>query len=268
MKLSLGLNQVSNEAYHADKEFLSSSDLKLILDDPAKFYDEKVLGNRGPQEESPALAEGSLTHSLILEPHLVANEYAIFPGLRKAGPDWEDFKLKYADKTIVSAPQKQRCLKNLESFRRSKPAVELITGGYAEQSICALIQDIKIKTRCDYINLEKNYIVDVKTSSFPVAPKESFLFTIDRYKYDLSAALYCQVAENYYGRPFTFYFVAIAKPKSLLELGECVVYRVSKETREKGNHMVSQALHTYKKCWDTGLWAKPVAEFKDNIEEV
>lgn len=269
MKLNLGINKVSNQDYHKDSEYMSSSDLKTLLADPSKFYNEKVLGNKEEREEIAAFAEGSLTHTLILERHLAEHEYQYFPGIRKAGPEWEEFKSK-ADsvRPIISAPQKQRCLKNLESFKRSKPAVELISGGFSEHTICQIIQDLKIKVRCDYINVDKGYIVDVKTSGFPVTPKESFTFTIDKYKYDLSAALYCVVAESYYKKPFTFYFIAIEKPKSLLAAGECVVYRVSQETRLRGDHMVSQALHMYKKCIETGLWKAPVAEFKDEIEEV
>lgn len=267
-KLNLGLNKCSNKEYHADKEYLSSSSLKLLLEDPAKFYEEKILGNKPLEEENAAFSEGSLTHTLILEPHLVDKEFTFFSGLRKAGPEWEEFKAANDGRTILSAPQRARCMKNLESFKKSKPAVELINGGEAEFTICQELQGVKIKVRADYINVDKGYIADVKTSGFPVTPRESFSFTMDRYKYDLSAALYAQVAEQFYGKKFEFYFIAISKPKSLLELGECQVYRVSKDTRARGDHMVSEALSTYKRCMATGLWQKPVAQFSDEIEEV
>ena len=43
--LKLGFNEdISNDDYHNDREFVSSSGLKLMLKDPRKFYKNYVLG--------------------------------------------------------------------------------------------------------------------------------------------------------------------------------------------------------------------------------
>lgn len=249
-KLELGINHVTNREYHSDKEYLSSSDLKTLLDSPAKFYDEKILGNR-ENKESPAFDEGSYIHSLILEPHLVNAEFAFFEGMRKAGQDWEKFKEDNAGKIILSAPQKERCKYYFESYQKLPAARALISDGMSEHTICQELNGVKIKVRCDYINVDKGYIVDVKTSSFPV-DRDSFKITIDQYRYQLSAALYSMVAAQYYGKPFTFYFIAISKKET-----DCQVLKISEATMRRGQQMVKDALDIYKKCKDTGIWETP-----------
>lgn len=252
-KLELGINYCTNKEYHSDKEYLSSSDFKLILDSPAKFYEEKILGKR-EEKESSAFDEGSYTHSLILEPQRISHEYAFFEGMRKAGAEWESFKTANPERTILSTPQKMRCEYYLAAYEKLPAAKALISGGFPEHTICQEIDGVKVKVRCDYLNAEKGYIVDVKTSGFPV-DKDSFKITVDQYRYQLSAALYCLVAEQYYNKKFDFYFIAIAKKEV-----DCQVFKISDATMRRGQQMVRDGLTLYKKCKETGVWEAPKKE--------
>jgi len=74
VKLKTGINECTNEQYHSDKRFLSSSNLKLILKDVPRFKNEVIDGNR-QNVSKPAFDEGSYAHTLILEPHMVQKEY-------------------------------------------------------------------------------------------------------------------------------------------------------------------------------------------------
>jgi len=87
---------LSNEDYHAEKEHLSSSNLKMLLKDTQKFYKEKILGEKEPLKGA-FLDEGNYAHTLILEPHMVEKEYEFFPGNRKAGKDWKAFEKKHEE---------------------------------------------------------------------------------------------------------------------------------------------------------------------------
>lgn len=247
-KLIEGINNCTNPEYHSDKEWLSSSSLKTLLQSPKKYHDEHVLGLKKDEPENPAYIEGSLTHSLILEGDRVPIEYAFFPGLRKQGAEYEEFKAANPEKTIISAAQNGRCQAYLRAFQNNPAAVDLIRAGFPEYSIAQIIDGVKCKMRADWIDLERNFIVDVKTSGFPVTHEE-FKLTIEQYKYALSAAFYCRIAEQFYGRPFDFYFVAISK-KEL----DCQVYKVSEMTRRKGNSEVARSLDIYKKCVQSGVW--------------
>lgn len=248
MSLQIGLNTCTNSEYHADKEYLSSSNYKTLLKDPELFYKEKILGLR-ESKSSPSMEEGSLTHSLILEPQLVKDEYAFYQGLRKVGPEFNAFAAANSHKTVMSRPQQIRCELYRDTYLQNSTAVKLISGGYPELTICQMLNDIPTKVRCDYINIEAGYIADVKTSAYPI-DVENFRTTVDRWGYGLSASLYTRVAELYYGKPFSFYFIAIYKGKPT----ECRVFKASEATMRRGLQDIAKAAEIYKTCKATGIW--------------
>lgn len=263
MKLQLGLNKCTNAEYHGDKSFLSSSSLKKILASPAAFQEERL--NPKVEVENPNYTVGSLLHSLILEPDKVESEYAIFPGLRKVGKEFEAFKLENPGKLIVSKAQHSKCLAYVRAFESNPIAKGLLTSCDTEYSICAEINGVGVKVRFDAINVALGYGLDLKTSSFSV-DKESFRMTMNQFGYGLSAALYSWVAELHFGRPFDFYMVPIAKQEL-----DCQVYRMSQETIMRGRSDIIKALDIYKKCCETELW--PATATMDNriqteIEEI
>lgn len=249
-KLQLGVNHVSNRNYHNDTEYLSSSDLKNLLKDIEKFHKEKILKQKGPETESPHYDIGSLVHSLILEPHLVNEEFAFFAGLRKHGPLFEMFKAQNPGKILISKPQRMKCEYYVSGYKKRPEAVQLVKGGFSEHTVCVDMDGVKIKVRCDYINVDKGYIADVKTTGFSVE-RDSFKVTCDQYMYQLSGALYAKACEVYYGKPFDFYFIAISKMDA-----ECHVYKLSDESKQRGLLQIAQALDKYKKCLTSGIWTK------------
>ena len=262
MKLEYGINTCTNSEYHGDRQFMSSSNLKQLLKDPAVFYKERILGEAEPQKERAAFTEGSLVHSLILEPHMVEAEYAFFDGMRKQGKDWEAFKAAHADsgKTLMSKPQKMRCEFWVDSYKKNKIAQELITGGEPEHTICHNYEGLDLKVRTDYINIDKGYIVDVKTSAFLI-DQDSFAMTVDQWSYHLSAAMYCKIAELEYDKRFDFYFVVISKKEQ-----DCQVYKLSKRTYARGASDMAKAIAIYKQCMDTGIWKRSEPEDKAQEE--
>jgi hypothetical protein len=253
-KLQLGINDCTNRQYHSDSEFLSSSDLKNIITDPQKFYFEKVLGQKPPEKENPHYDIGSLVHGLILEPHLVQEEFAFFAGLRKQGPQFEMFKQANKGRVIISHPQRLKCEYYVSCYKKRQEAVELIKGGFAEQTICVELDGIKIKVRTDYINVDKGYIADVKTSGFAV-DYDSFQVTCNNYMYPLSAALYCKAAEMHYGKKFDFYWIAISKVDAA-----CEVFKMKDETKQRGELEIAKAINKYKQCQATGIWTNQQKE--------
>lgn len=237
-----------NHTYHANRTHLSSSNLKQILEDPFKFYNEWVLGNKPEEAEKPYFVEGHFVHTLVLEPELVSN-YAIFPGLRRAGNAYETFKAENPNKQIISAAQVHKCEAIYKAYAARKEAMALISGGLSEHTMMANTLGVPIKTRADYINIDKGYIVDIKTTSYGT-DIETFKEVIKQYKYQLSAALYCQVAFETYKKLFDFYFIVISKSDLT-----CNVYKASSETLSEGAAMYTKALVLYKKCKETGVWA-------------
>lgn len=263
-KLKDGINDVSNADYHADTTYLSSTNFKDLLKDLEKFHKEKILKKYEAREEKSAFSEGSLVHSMILEPHLTAKEFAFWDGWRKAGKEWTEFKEDPANegKILISKPQLKRCEQYAEAYKDNECAVSLIQGGEPELTICQTIDDVPVKIRTDYINSEKGYIADVKTTAHG-ANLEEFKMTIDKYLYNLSAAVYCKAAEEFYGKPFDFYFIVISKRDK-----DCQVFKASEATMESGMYLMTQASRIYKNCLKTGDWSSTIKEEKERDYEI
>ncbi len=219
-------DELSNNDYHGEKDHFSSSNIKDLIstvnkwNSPVwgveKFYKEKVLHEKEPQKEKAVFSEGSLVHGMILEPHLVDEEFVCFDGFRKAGKVWQAFQKAEKEgknRTILSKPQWMRCLKMVENFNKNKTAVELVKSCSKELSLFGELDGIPIKVRADCINIEEGYIVDIKTSSYDV-DLDSFKFTMK----------------------------------------DCEVYKISKGTREKGDRKVFEDLKKYKECSKTVIW--------------
>lgn len=250
-KLVEGRNECTNQEYHSQKDWLSSSSLKKILKDPALFHKEEILGQKEPEKDNPAFAEGSYFHSLVLEPDTIKQTYAFFPGMRKAGLEWEAFKADHVGKTILSKAQKMKVEYWVRAYDANREAKRIMKPGESEVTICRVIDGVPIKVRADRATVEQSYLCDLKTSGFLV-DKDSFTMTCRNYGYFLSAALYTMVFEQHFGRPFSFYLIPVSKVES-----ECKVYLISDRTMLAGKLQVKKALELYKHCTATGIWKLP-----------
>jgi len=246
--LKMGINNYSNEEYHADRTYLSSSGIKLAYQDIAEFNRQYNLNQKKEFSNIGALDEGSYAHTLILEPELVNIEYAFFPGWQKRGSDYESFVSANQGKKILSATQKNRIDQLFAAYKKHPIAPTLISGGEAEQSICTEISGHRVKARFDYVNVEKGEIYDVKTTGY-AGDVDSFKMTIDQLCYQLSGALYCQVAESFYGKPFSFFFIVLSKKDFT-----CNVYKLGPQKMSTGHRMVLEGLNKIKVARETGIW--------------
>ena len=253
---------LSNDKYHAEQKHMSSSNLKMLLKDTQKFYKEKILGEREPLKGA-FLDEGNYAHSLILEPHLIPEEYLFFEGNRKAGKDWKAFEAenKDSDKIILSAPQKLRVENWIESYKKRPEAVDLVSGSDKEYSLFSEMLGVPLKVRADIINVERGFIADVKTTASD-PDLDTFKFTVDQYQYDLSAALYVDMFSRKYDKPFDFYFIVLGKRTMT-----CEVYKASDLTLGKGRKKVLDAVKIYKSCMESGKWdneqeVKPITDYE------
>lgn len=252
--------KVSNSEYHANRTHLSSSMLKLLLKDPQEFYRQWVLGEK-PVEDKPAFVEGSLTHTLCLEPEKL-DDYAVFQGLRRKGQVWDEFQAANKSKTIVTQAQLLRAERYREACFNKKSASQLLSEGHAEFTMHSELLNVPVKARADYINWPKQYIVDIKTTSQP-SDIELFKYTCSEYGYDLSAALYCAIASNVFGHPFDFYWIVISKVDFT-----CEVYKASAVTLAKGTEAYMSALTLYKRCSVSGIWTHEKLKTERTDEEI
>ena len=239
------LLKYTNEDYHAIRTHLSSSNLKTILKDLPKFKAE-WFDNLKTEESKSVFDEGSFVHSLILEPDKI-EQYAIYPGLRKAGKAYEEFKAENPNKIILSAAQSHRCENLAKTALKHKLVQKLLQNGFPEHTMLSEVLGVPVKKRSDYI-VPGNYIVDVKTTSMP-SDTDIFRQTVSQYMYELSAALYCEIAFNNTGKQHDFYWLVLSKAD-----GGCVIYKASSATLAYGKGLVTTALLKYKNALATGNW--------------
>lgn len=246
-----GYNKVDNFSYHADRTHLSSTVLKTLYKDPALYYDEYILGNKKPFANQAALTIGSLTHTMILEPHMRDKDYLFSPAWRRNELKHKEFMASLSPderRTVVTQPENENVKKLMEAYYRLPAAVELMKDTDSEHTLCTTIDGVRVKARFDAVNIEKGLLLDIKTTGRS-SDTDSFKQTCADLSYDISAALYLAVAEEVYQRPFDFYFIVLSKADHT-----CDLYKTSYDTRIKGMKKVRKALENFKRCTASGIW--------------
>ena len=238
MTLKYGLNsKISNAEYHGDRRFLSSSGLKLLLEDEYAFRDKYIYGNY-TSEENSAFSFGTYVHTMLLEPHLLPYETAIYrDSAQRRGNLWNRFKEANAGKTIITATEAESAEKMWSNYLRLPKSQQLIGGGRSEETYAGEILGVPVKVRFDSIG--DGYGLDVKTTSMP-CDLRSLQQTIDKYDYALSAALYMEVAKMCGANAKIFYFLFANKKTHDITLVE-----TSPGFLEQGREQVYKALEKY-----------------------
>lgn len=272
-KLINGFNEkCSNEEYHADREYKSSSALKLILKDPREYYKQYVL-NEPQTFSSDALAIGSYAHTRVLEPHLEEEEYVFWTGSRRSGDIWKAFKhdAEESGKTIITASQKALVDSMCREYEKASVKIGCIdtekevmissffTGGEAEETLCGEIDGYKVKTRFDYRKCSSDYasINDLKTTASPIGSLEEVEEICAYWGYDVSAALYADLATQATGIKHDFYFVFMSKKTT-----DCKIFKASEAMLERGRKSYKEAIKRLKEAEATGIY------FKNEIQEL
>lgn len=188
-------NEISNKEYHSKTEYLSSSMLKLILDNPEMYYKKYILKNE-KDEHKDHFDTGTAIHAHILEPDEYAKNVVFFEGTRR-GKVWDEFKKINEDKLILGDLQRIQLDNMYNAFIKSEQGPKLISGGQAEVSLFTELSNNAVKVRADYINFDKKYIIDVKSTS-GIITEEKFKQMVEGKfgGYDIQAALYVDAYSN------------------------------------------------------------------------
>jgi len=128
---------ISNENYHGIGG-ISGSNLTLLAESN-KHLDNKHLFNLG---ESPALTFGTLLHTMVLEPHEIASNYAILPELNlrtNAGK---------ADKAAFIESSKGKTVVTLEDFETAQAMAKNV------MAICGDVIEPAIKERSLFVEID------------------------------------------------------------------------------------------------------------------
>jgi hypothetical protein len=211
---------IPNEEYHG-KSFqwaYSSSQFKDLLEDEDVFI-AKHIKKEIPRQESAAFDVGSYFHTGVLEPEKLKDDCIVYPGKVRRGKDWDNFKAKHKNKTIVTAKQKEQALGLVEAVKKS-PVAKTYLKGKPEVTLAVEINvhegmiyapyfgkvltiegwedgpkkkfpgafEMCVKVRADCLG--KDFISDLKSTSGNARSRRMVQDKISYYIYDLSASLY------------------------------------------------------------------------------
>lgn len=265
---------IPNNTYHNDNEWLSSSQIKVALH---SAYDYKyfVVDRKGKKEDTQSKSFGSLVHKLILENDTFFEEYFINEltglDLRRTADKQklEEQKLLAGSRTLVSQEDYAKallCYDSVMSHPDAKRFLEL--PGVSEASIYVELDHtlpsgevvpFKVRVRPDRL-AHGTAILDLKTTKSP--SKESFTKDATApwgYGYDVSAALYVKALAKLTGELLPFIFIAVKNDQPY----STAVYKLSEKSMIAGEAKLSRALTTIVMAERAGKW-----EFQEEMEEI
>lgn len=267
-----GVHQgVTFEQYRAFTDAVNWHTLwRLLEESPAHAKYEMEHGTK----ETEALAFGSLTDFVLLEPGRFAQEAVIEPeigeGLAPRRPNkrqieakkpspatiaaikyWQEFDAKTAGKIVVARADYDRVLR-IERAVRSAQCKDYIVGGRAQ--VCVVWVDpatgLLCKARLDYERYAgmDHYITDLKTSrSVKEGPFQSAIF---KYDYDGQMAFYHDGWLAAKGETSQCWWLAVEKE------GLCVVkpWQMHEDWLDSGRLLYRRALTAWSECVKQNCW--------------
>lgn len=238
---------ISNNDYHANKEFFSSSQLKNALESYATFRWYLNNGKKEDSEWSPSKISskdfGSLVHALLLEPHTVMDDFLFIDVIGRNFRTKEDkaYKAKMLESAKISgkiplaSTALDKAKKCVEQVKKHAYANKLMTApgkpemsGYFKDEDTGLMLRFR-PDRLVELEDEGTVMVDVKTTE---NIEEFAKIAKYRFHYDLSAAMYLDGHMKLTGEivPFVFLVVESEPPYRV------AVFRCSDIFTNKGKH--------------------------------
>lgn len=247
--MTTGLITQNSEAYHAAAG-ISRSMLEWISPPktPAHFkakYIDKLI----PDEETPALRLGSLTHRAILEPDSMDGAFHVKPeGMKfttKEGIAWRD---SHGDRPIIETDAWSTMKAMRESVWRHPLAKRLLTGAATEQSAFVEHDGQLLKARFDAVPKSGNALPDLKT--IESADLDNVEKEIAKYGYYRQASHYLKVSELLGLGHQVFLFIFVEKNPPF----EVAVYQLSDAVLDAGRMTIERDFRLLRNCMERDEW--------------
>jgi hypothetical protein len=227
----------TNEAYHANKRYLSSSAVKTIH--ARSVYH---LLHSKPYKETDDMFLGTAVHARFLEPEEYAKNYLVMAPFKLSTRAGKEMKKDYEEtgKLLLKYDQGQIIEGLVKSLEDNELAKSYLVGE-AELSHYSEYMGVKVKVRPDMKG--DDFISDIKTCQD--ASPRAFKYEIYKRNYHVQAAFYCTVLGYTMDQ---FKFIAMQKSYPF----DVTVHTLSEQMQEEGFEAMQSAILKWKKYLDTG----------------
>ncbi len=211
-----------------NKIALSSSSLKMLLDSPKTFYNVQTYGSN---ESSPALLQGRIIHTMILEPERFDD---IFEVVEVASKNTKKFKEAQAStsKTCITRKDLDNGERIVDAFQRNEHAKHFLKQSQTEKPMVDMLGGFPFRAKADIWN--DSFLADIKTTT----DLKAFRYSADKYGYDMQCYLYCNLFQRSYQ---DWYFIVL--DKASCDIG---IYDVSEEFYKRGEAKFNRAIKVYR----------------------
>jgi PDDEXK-like domain of unknown function (DUF3799) len=251
--------------YHSRPE-ISSHDLGRILEAPAKY----LHGKQHPKDPTPAMRLGTLTHTAVFEPELLASSVAVLPEDAPARPTsrqrnakkpsadtvaaclwWDAYDQDTLGKDVITADERD-LLNAMHAAVMAHPAASALLKKPGQSEASAFWIDdqtgVKCRMRTDRIIPDMRLILDLKTGLD--ASPDGFARAVANFGYHRQAARYIDGMRAVTGDDWSMAFIAVEKEAPHL----VSVYVLSDAAIEQGRIENAGALKTAAACIASGEW--------------
>lgn len=201
-----------------------------------------------PREETAALRIGVAAHAVVLEPGELERRCVVFEGARRAGKEWEAFKLAHAGKMIFSRAEWDRAIGAGEAIKANKLAQEYLREGLHELAVTWTdpTTGMPLKCRVDHAG---PWQVEVKTTG--VFDMRRFTNLAARMGYVEQLAFQDEglAANDVVVHADKIMIVVDSKPPHDVMVGVWKAMDI-----EVGRREVRELLGELKKCRESGRW--------------
>jgi len=225
----------SDEAYYADKEYLSNSMLKLLRQSPTKFH--LMREGKWSYPSASYFDVGTALHALFLEG---IDKTVLWQGTRR-GNDYKEFKAENPDKLILPTKDYDT-VHNMHNKLRKLSEVDELMGELFKPEVPGIMEhitpsftNIKLKGKADALVFDgdSTYLVDLKTTAKSL---DDFKKSAKWMFYNQQAYLYSKI----FGVD-DFYFLVIEK-EFPYEVG---IFKASDEFLSSGEWEFNKSIEMY-----------------------
>lgn len=186
---------LSNEDYHADKDYISRSSIMDYLRSPFTYWAKHLNPDRPKKDATPQMILGSAFHKFILENETFLDEYCFAPEavtLKYSGREaYDEYKKQLAEcessnKIVLTNDMGNVLIDMREKLKQNKKSMQLIDGRIENSFFWRDAESgLLLKSRPDI--LHDSICVDLKTTSD--ASPRAFQNEMVKYGYHIQFAM-------------------------------------------------------------------------------